>query len=246
LKKKYEGRWEELVEREAVRLGVKYQIAGKWCSFVAVEGDVEHEPLVFRKMMPPMKQFMSHSSPGTILARSSMPCSPDLSFLAHSAQGQFDPQMLQDDEDELIPLSRRNIKCKSATSPQRPGACTMARRMAPSRAVASTTFSAPAQTGHPTPEDKMHAIIRLQKSNGSWDWTQQLQDTLGIIDTNHRHPRLQNAVVATALAVAFLSNRMANEAHTWELIVEKAKAWLVQQYGVDVKNEISEAEKLLA
>ncbi|KAI1433804.1 VIT-domain-containing protein [Xylaria sp. CBS 124048] len=33
----YEGHWESIVEREAIRLGVRYQIAGKWCSFVAVD-----------------------------------------------------------------------------------------------------------------------------------------------------------------------------------------------------------------
>ena len=37
LKDKYDGRFSDMVEREAVRLGVKYQVAGKWCSFVAVE-----------------------------------------------------------------------------------------------------------------------------------------------------------------------------------------------------------------
>lgn len=39
LKEKYESRFEEMVEREAVRLGVQYQVGGKWCSFVAVEGE---------------------------------------------------------------------------------------------------------------------------------------------------------------------------------------------------------------
>ncbi|KAF4949134.1 hypothetical protein FGADI_9138 [Fusarium gaditjirri] len=39
LKEKYDGRFSDMVEREAVRLGVKYQVGGKWCSFVAVEGD---------------------------------------------------------------------------------------------------------------------------------------------------------------------------------------------------------------
>ncbi|KAH7050492.1 von Willebrand factor type A domain-containing protein [Linnemannia elongata] len=34
---KYEGRFGEMVEREAVRLGVQFQVGGKWCSFVAVE-----------------------------------------------------------------------------------------------------------------------------------------------------------------------------------------------------------------
>ena len=37
LKEEFEGRFSDMVEREAVRIGVKYQVAGKWCSFVAVE-----------------------------------------------------------------------------------------------------------------------------------------------------------------------------------------------------------------
>jgi hypothetical protein len=37
LKTKYPGRFDELVEREAVRLGVQFQVGGKFCSFVAVE-----------------------------------------------------------------------------------------------------------------------------------------------------------------------------------------------------------------
>lgn len=37
LKTKFEGRFDDMVEREAVRLGVQFQVGGKWCSFVAVE-----------------------------------------------------------------------------------------------------------------------------------------------------------------------------------------------------------------
>lgn len=37
LKDKFEGRFSDMVEREAVRLGVQFQVAGKWTSFVAVE-----------------------------------------------------------------------------------------------------------------------------------------------------------------------------------------------------------------
>lgn len=37
LKTKYEGRWDLMVERECVRLGVQFQVGGKYCSFVAVE-----------------------------------------------------------------------------------------------------------------------------------------------------------------------------------------------------------------
>ncbi|KPM39728.1 hypothetical protein AK830_g6804 [Neonectria ditissima] len=37
LKEKHDGQFTDMVEREAVRLGVEYQVGGKWCSFVAVE-----------------------------------------------------------------------------------------------------------------------------------------------------------------------------------------------------------------
>ncbi|KAK3117167.1 hypothetical protein LTR53_001746 [Teratosphaeriaceae sp. CCFEE 6253] len=37
LKTKYASRFDELIEREAVRLGEHFQVAGKWTSFVAVE-----------------------------------------------------------------------------------------------------------------------------------------------------------------------------------------------------------------
>lgn len=39
LKDAYKAQFAAMVEREAVRLGVRFQVAGKWCSFVAVEGD---------------------------------------------------------------------------------------------------------------------------------------------------------------------------------------------------------------
>ena len=37
IKEAFESRYEDMVEREAVRLGVQFQVGGKWCSFVAVE-----------------------------------------------------------------------------------------------------------------------------------------------------------------------------------------------------------------
>ena len=36
LKERFPSKFSDMVEREAVRLGVQFQIAGKWCSFVAV------------------------------------------------------------------------------------------------------------------------------------------------------------------------------------------------------------------
>ncbi|KAF2848424.1 VIT-domain-containing protein [Plenodomus tracheiphilus IPT5] len=39
LKTRFEGKFSDMVEREAVRLGVQFQVGGKWCSFVAVESN---------------------------------------------------------------------------------------------------------------------------------------------------------------------------------------------------------------
>ncbi|ETS81677.1 hypothetical protein PFICI_06679 [Pestalotiopsis fici W106-1] len=39
LKQKYDSVFQDMVKREAVRLGVQYQVGGKWCSFVATEAN---------------------------------------------------------------------------------------------------------------------------------------------------------------------------------------------------------------
>ena len=41
IKEKYPGRWDEIVQREAVRLGLDFQVASGWCSFIAAEGNGE-------------------------------------------------------------------------------------------------------------------------------------------------------------------------------------------------------------
>ncbi|KAL6917419.1 hypothetical protein ACHAP8_011400 [Fusarium lateritium] len=60
LKERYDGYFSDMVEREAVRLGVGFQVGGKWCSFVAVEQDgqeanveqVEKSDLQDESLMP--------------------------------------------------------------------------------------------------------------------------------------------------------------------------------------------------
>ncbi|KAH6628101.1 von Willebrand factor type A domain-containing protein [Chaetomium tenue] len=52
LKDQYPGRFSDMVEREAVRLGVTYQVGGKWCSFVAVEDGQNPDDLPARPPTP--------------------------------------------------------------------------------------------------------------------------------------------------------------------------------------------------
>lgn len=37
LQEQFDGQFSDMVKREAVRLGVQYQVSGKWCSFVAIQ-----------------------------------------------------------------------------------------------------------------------------------------------------------------------------------------------------------------
>ncbi|KAI9809026.1 MAG: hypothetical protein M1825_002315 [Sarcosagium campestre] len=37
IKEKLPSRWDDILEHHAVQLGVRYQVAGKWCSFIALE-----------------------------------------------------------------------------------------------------------------------------------------------------------------------------------------------------------------
>jgi hypothetical protein len=62
LKDKYAGRFSDMVEREAVRLGVTYQIGGKWCSFVAIEANDGKETETRSETQPP--PYESEGGPG--------------------------------------------------------------------------------------------------------------------------------------------------------------------------------------
>ena len=71
VKKKYESRFDELVGRECVRLGEKFQVVGKWTSFVAVEEknseamEVEEQKQEANPPQPPMDVFGGSTSTHT-------------------------------------------------------------------------------------------------------------------------------------------------------------------------------------
>ena len=55
-KDRFVAEFDQIVEREAVRLGVQYQVGGKWCSFVAVDGiTTTVQPSVSHNKLPPAR-----------------------------------------------------------------------------------------------------------------------------------------------------------------------------------------------
>ncbi|KAF8953531.1 hypothetical protein BGZ46_003187 [Entomortierella lignicola] len=110
IKDKYEGRFSDMVEREAVRLGVQFRVQGRWSSFVAVEsrqGDEEvkeTELMISAPNTPSITQSPLSQAPP---AYGSPP--PQQYYPGHSVQSSSSPSV----------RSRSSLLRKSSsTSPQ--------------------------------------------------------------------------------------------------------------------------------
>ncbi|KAI1284732.1 von Willebrand factor type A domain-containing protein [Xylaria sp. FL0933] len=225
LKTHYNGSWwTEIVEREAIRLGVMFQIPGKWCSFIAREGDKERPPVSFGGRVystsgaAPRKQLASHACRKSVPSTGSI--APPRRRRASKAAR------------KSAPSGKRSPE-SSASAPSEKKDASYSRRSA--RLQANTSSN-----------EKMRALIRLQKFDGSWEWGQSLFDITGADISKATTSNRKNSIVATALAIAFFRNRLAHEADSWELLVEKAGSWLDSQDGIDSEVEIREAGALLS
>jgi hypothetical protein len=78
--------------------------------------------------------------------------------------------------------------------------------------------------------DPLQTLIELQTFEGYWSLDEKLCRAIGTkIETASQTAQRQGVdakVVATALAVHFLTTKLKNEEESWELVVEKAKGWL--------------------
>ncbi|KAI1263967.1 VIT-domain-containing protein [Xylariaceae sp. FL1019] len=213
LKIKHEGRWDEIVEREAVRLGVRYQISGKWCSFVAVDSqsNKEHESLIFSESRtatlvrnlerPVARPYVPHARPYPIIAasRCRRPAFSSRTSTASMHDNMANPELYRDMQHPAV--------YRDSQSPER--------RVTRARSASSN--------GN---EEKMDVLIRLQNSDGSWNWSEALGEILGPFDNL---PGAQkNDAFATNMAIEFFKTELAGEKETWELIVQKAELWLAQ------------------
>ena len=92
------------------------------------------------------------------------------------------------------------------------------------------------QSAKPKNDDELFdAIIALQTFEGSWEWSEQLFDIIGVSEAVAEKELtgsmlgIEKKQLATALAVAFLERRLAKLRDVWELVVEKAVGWLGEE-----------------
>ncbi|KAI1169527.1 von Willebrand factor type A domain-containing protein [Nemania sp. FL0916] len=250
VKGKYDGHWEDIREREAVRLGTRFQIAGRWCSFVAVGDNVEHETIVVEHEGAAVNESTQYSRAQLCSVDTRSADTRSANANARFADtSSFGNSRLS--SRSALQSARTTKKCIWIRAPHwlqplilTPRAavrskCQEVHRKAKAEENDDESFD---QTvSYNSLDDRMRGVIRLQKSDGSWEWHQDLLDAMGISPSVTK----QTNIDATALAIAFLQKRVPDEAASWELIVDKAKNWLSQQHGVDVEKEIGDAEKLL-
>ncbi|KAL8698188.1 MAG: hypothetical protein Q9201_006712 [Fulgogasparrea decipioides] len=73
-----------------------------------------------------------------------------------------------------------------------------------------------------TDNEKVHAVIGFQDFEGWWRWDQNLLEILRVAEVD----MMKEKEWVTVLVIKWLETKMASEKEVWELVVEKARAWL--------------------
>ena len=228
LKDKYVTDFKHMIVREAVRLGVRYQIAGKFTSFVAVESNTdpnhqaETREMQSRQVSAATSSLGARNPPNTRHNRTSLPA-------RHSTSGQAPRKQLASRSAKLHALSF-GISPQAATSPTRGYACKV-----PKRAIQPKS-EGDAQSEDEEETDPLQKLIALQTFDGCWHLEDSLLDIVGVSGQHHGPAGVNATIWATMLAITFLERKMGVEQEAWDMVVEKARGWLGQASAGEIEN----------
>lgn len=241
LKEQYEGRFSDMVEREAVRLGVKFQVGGKWCSFVAVKdgeednkketGNVDDGFEIQIQINSPPKIQLAHGRRASFASSGyAPPGAGPMASRAPKARAMFSMAASSGTP------AMDNIQAPSKPRGRRPMAAPMAApSIQPESMRVTETEPAP-----PPPKDTLQAIASGQSFSGKWSLNSELEEVTGIKVVEARKAieaagLKQNGggddMLATAIAIAFLRKRLGEQKEAWEMMVDKAVMWMEEQIG---------------
>ncbi|KEQ69351.1 hypothetical protein M436DRAFT_56301 [Aureobasidium namibiae CBS 147.97] len=244
VKDKYPSRLDELVEKEVVRLGVDYQVANKWCSFVAVEPDQEGKRVVENETQEvsgprsgrAKKKLMAYPMPNRSLLDDDEHDAADVRLTGggsltggtrgggHTGRGRLTGGGGRGSG--LMRLSRRGGPPDHDGDHDVNLSGVMYRRaMHPS---ASTLKVSAIPTDDILPA--VRALVDLQSFDGHWDCNEALNSFFASEIVNMKNTGAQeNAVLATALVLAWLKISAAQYSDLWEMVADKGTAWLATQ-----------------
>lgn len=96
-----------------------------------------------------------------------------------------------------------------------------------------------ARKAAPSSNDTMHSLIDMQKFSGYWTRSEKLFELLGVnLDGLDMKDEFQKDwdVAVTAVVVAYFEKKLSDKRDVWEMVVQKARAWLQGKYGGKAEN----------
>ncbi|KAI4286367.1 MAG: hypothetical protein L6R35_004377 [Caloplaca aegaea] len=266
LKDRYPSRFDELVQREAVRIGVRFQVGGKWSSFVAVQANdqvgatdepnnTQASPRTMLDFEADVDKYESdqdrvfcafdaepfpRSASITPPAQGADFCSIPVTRSARtrSRVGKYKyATMLSHD---TWASSHTDARFSAVGSTDRTGGRGSVRgapqalssflsdrsrgAWADEDELSGFAETAAPPTGPKTDNEKVHAVIEMQDFEGWWELSEALA---AVLDVGIEGSRSKEWV--TMLVVKWLEVKMKGEGEVWELVVDKARAWLEGQ-----------------
>lgn len=244
----HESKKADLAKREAVRLGTKFQVSGQSCSFVAVEEDKEVggevrvevavEPAIASAPTLRKRQNPRHISAIESVAERGQRLDR-LESVDPSAKSGFAAGVARRREGGGLLASVKAAKTSFGSK---------ARQADEEEEEEEEEDSEPAGKSE---ENKVHAVIAQQGFEGWWAWTPKILRTIDMTDVDVESkidwtrvlggaadaPQIDKSettvrrIMATLAAVAYLRVRQAADKETWELVADKAMAWVDGQLG---------------
>ena len=220
----YTGRHQSMVEHEAVRLGIQYQIAGKFTSFVATETVAEGPGKTLSRVVgiaegaegaePLLPNIYAYRNQGSLSSALRMgPSSSDrrsggsaLNMTASSA---------------LLSSTRSTTHKQKST-----GGIISRMRMRPIPTAAGQTSDGEAEDDEAEETGPLQKIIGLQTFEGYWNLDARLVEAVGLPAQYNVPQDVVGKIWATVLAITFLKEKLTSDEEAWVMVVEKAQGWL--------------------
>ncbi len=241
IKEKHSGRFPSMVESEAVRLGIQYQIAGKFTSFVATE-TVSEDPKNTALGNPdtiggadpgPSRIYTWYDQPVQPLQPTGISLSSastsGAAFSASTSGALFSGPTRLFSASMSPPrkaLSGSGSDTLGAMASFRSATST---KQALSAVPSRSRFNAGPAGNAPIDNEKtdpLQTVIALQTFEGCWVLVARLLEVVGL-SAQHKAPQdVDSKVWATVLAITYLEGKMAGDREAWVMVVEKGREWL--------------------
>jgi len=232
-------RKESVASREIIELSVRYGLISRETSFVAVErrGTPVEGAVQLRRVPIALTTGWGNVTAGdryALARRSGIAFKLSLPSTEHTMA--FLEGVLDERELRTALMAERGAKIVSRLADwagARSGSPAKS-RPEPRTGTSSAGTSGSSRRVEDPVATAMHALIVLQRADGSWDLTRKFASAIGQVLSNLETPRTGPAsdreekrrAWATALALAWLQDHASGYIDEWRLLAEKAQTWL--------------------